>query len=346
MTILFDLLHPAHVHVFRNAIFELQQKGHKVIVTSREKDHTVFLLNKYGIQHECLSTIASNKVGLLFEFMIRAAKLINICRREKPDLMVGIMGAIIAPVGKLMGIPSHTYYDTEMATLTNQYVYKLTTKFITPKCYTDKVPEAIHVSYNGYHELAYLHPKRFVPNPDVLSEIGLKEGDTFFVMRFVSWAASHDIGQAGLSLEMKKQLVEILSEKGKVIITSEKELPEFFEPYRMSVSPEKIHHLLYYATMLYGESATMASEAAVLGTHAFFIDNLGRGYTTEEEEKYQLVFNFKNDAASVAQSVEKVKELLADNNLVNSGRQKRERMLAGTIDLTDFIVQSCLAVKH
>ena len=56
--------------------------------------------------------------------------------------------------------------------------------------------------------------------------------------------------------------------------------------------PEEMHTLLYYATLLYGESATMASEAAVLGTYAVYLDDVGRGYTDEEESKYGLVFNF------------------------------------------------------
>ena len=46
------------------------------------------------------------------------------------------------------------------------------------------------------------------------------------------------------------------------------------------------------ASLLYGESATMASEAAVLGVPAIYLDNTGRCYTREEEEKYGLVFNF------------------------------------------------------
>jgi hypothetical protein len=183
-----------------------------------------------------------------------------------------------------------------------------------------------------------LHPNYFYPNPDVLQEIGLTENDTFIIVRFVSWGASHDVGCTGLTLETKRKVVNDLSKYGRVLISSEKPLTEEFEPYRISVSPEKMHDLLYYATLLYGESATMASECAVLGTHSIFCDFAGRGYTDEEEEKYGLVYNFKLDEENQKKSVDKAIELLNDSELKEKGRQKRELLLKDKIDVTDFMV--------
>jgi predicted glycosyltransferase len=99
-----------------------------------------------------------------------------------------------------------------------------------------------------------------------------------------------------------------------------------------------MHDLLYYATLLYGESATMASECAVLGTHAIYCDFAGRGYTDEEEVKYGLVYNFKLDTDSVRSSLEKAVALLEANNLKNLGRKKREKLLADKIDVTAFMI--------
>ena len=123
-----------------------------------------------------------------------------------------------------------------------------------------------------------------------------------------------------------------------MFITSEKPLPEEFEKYRISVSPEKMHDLLYYATLLYGESATMASECAVLGTHAIFCDFAGRGYTDEEERDYNLVYNFKLDESSQENSIEKAVELLQDPALKTKGREKQKRLLNDKIDVTAFMV--------
>src|SRR5690606_37006503 len=100
--------------------------------------------------------------------------------------------------------------------------------------------------------------------------------------------------------------------------------------------PEQVHHLMAYATLLYGESATMASEAAVLGTHAIFCDFAGRGYTDEEESKYGLVANFRLDPDGQLRSVDKAVEWLDDPRLRAEGQRKRRLLLADTIDVTRF----------
>ena len=66
---------------------------------------------------------------------------------------------------------------------------------------------------------------------------------------------------------------------------------------QLKISPEKIHHLLYFATMFVGDSQTMTSEAAVLGTPAIRCNSfVGRiSYLEEEEHKYGLTFGFTPD---------------------------------------------------
>ena len=67
--------------------------------------------------------------------------------------------------------------------------------------------------YNGQLELAYLHPNYFSPDPSVLDEIGLNEDDTIIFLRFVSWTASHDVGEHGV--KRKIDLVNELAKFGK-----------------------------------------------------------------------------------------------------------------------------------
>ena len=90
----------------------------------------------------------------------------------------------------------------------------------------------------------------------------------FVIMRFVSWGASHDIGHKGLSIEMKRKAVKEILNYAKVFITSEKELPLDLKPYQIKMPLEKIHHILYYSALYFGDGGTMASECAVLGTPA------------------------------------------------------------------------------
>ncbi|MGB2650774.1 MAG: DUF354 domain-containing protein, partial [Candidatus Omnitrophota bacterium] len=241
MKILVDVMHPAHVHFFRKAILEWQ-KEHEVVVTSRDKEMTLELLDKYGIENTCISQQASGLAGLFKELVERDIRLYRIACKFKPDVLTGIAGVSIAHVGKVIGKPSVVFYDTESATLSNAITYPVASVICTPDCYMGQLGRK-HIRYAGYHELAYLHPKRFTPDKGILNEIGLGD-EKFFILRFVSWQASHDIPQKGLSLENKIKLLEILKTHGRVFISSEAQLPPELEPYRLSIGPEKMHNLM------------------------------------------------------------------------------------------------------
>ena len=131
---------------------------------------------------------------------------------------------------------------------------------------------------------------------------------------------------------------------GKVFITSEGELPKEIEEYRIKLAPEKIHSVLYYAKLFYGESATMASESAVLGTPAIYIDNDGRGYTDEQESKYGLVANYKETQEDQKKSILKAIEILSSYNQ-SEWDAKRTRLLKDKIDVTNFLIDKVIKIQ-
>lgn len=191
------------------------------------------------------------------------------------------------------------------------------------------------MTYPGYHELAYLHPDRFTPDADHVHAAGL-EPENYFILRFVSWQASHDLGETGLAYLFKHQLVKKLEKHGRVLITSESPLPADLESYRFSFPPDQMHHLLAHAKMLVGESATMASEAAVLGVPALFISNTGRGYTDELEKRYGLVFNFTRSQTNPI--MQKMDDLLSIPDLRALSQQRRSKLLREKIDTTQWML--------
>ena len=281
-----------------------------------------------------LSRPGTSLAGLAIEILKNDYHLLQICRRDRPDLLLGISESI-THAGRLLGIPSITFTDTEHATLSHLIMTPFADVVCTPSCFGKNFGPH-HIRYKGYHELAYLHPKRFTPDPSVLDEAGLAKDEPFMIMRFVSWKAHHDIGHTGISDQAG--LARQMEHYGRVIITSEKPITPALEKYRVPVPVEKIHDLMYYASMLYGESATMASECAVLGTHAIFCDFAGRGYTDEEERLYGLVFNFRLDKESQKRSREKAVELMQRPALKEEGRQKRLALLKDKIDVTAFFI--------
>lgn len=337
MKLLVEIGHPAHVHQFKNMIWELEKKGHEIQICTIDKEVSLDLLNAYGFKYEILGK--NRGKGLVDKFLFVAKselKMLKIAAKFKPDLFISRASPISVYVSKILNKPNISFNDTEHASV-DKFILPFVDAILTPSCFNRDLGKK-QIRYNGYHELAYLHPNYFNPDSSVLNELGLKTDDKFIILRFVSWAATHDAGHKGLALDDKLKAVHEFEKYGRVFITSEKKLPDELEKYKISVSPENMHHLLYYATLLYGESATMASEAAVLGTHAIFCDYAGRGYTDEEEELYDLVYNFYDERTMGNESLAKALKLLNNPALKEDGKQKRKKLLADKIDVTDYMV--------
>ena len=335
MRILVEILHPAHVHFFRNAIKEWTMRGDDVLVLSREKDVANELLRAYDIPFESISRLPKTKLALVGEMVLRDVRMLTRSLQFKPDVLVGIMGVTIAQVAKIIRRPAIVFYDTENAVLTNKVVYPLAHSVCTPQCYTAPV-NGNHVKYPSYHELAYLHPRRFQADPEIVRAAGVEPNCPFYILRFVSWQASHDVGEAGFDVDFKRHLVQTLLTRGKVLISSEGALPADLEQYRFNAAAKDIHHFLACATLLVGESATMASEAAVLGTPAFYIADTGRGYTDEQEQLYQLCWTFPRNQTSKA--LQTILELLETPDLNTQFEARRRKMLSERTDATSWLI--------
>jgi hypothetical protein len=189
------------------------------------------------------------------------------------------------------------------------------------------------IRFNGYMELCYLHPKYYTPNPEILQLLGIKANEKYVIIRFISWNAAHDFHQHGMSLQFKIQLINELLKHSKIFISSEGPLPDEFQKYKLKVEPGKIHDVLSFASFYIGEGATMASECAMLGTPAIYINSLTAG-TLEEQEKYGLIYGFQKTAGVM----EKVFELFNKINLREEFQERRQHMLNEKIDVTAFLV--------
>jgi predicted glycosyltransferase len=160
MRVLIDILHPAHVHIFKNFINEMKKKGHVILITARDKEVTLKLLDAYRFKYIIISK-SKKGFGLVKEALTRGYKLYKISRRFKPDILIGNVGISIAPVGFITRIPTVVFHNNESAKITNPIVYRLAKYVVTSKSYENSVPNKNHITYDGCHELAYLHPNWF-----------------------------------------------------------------------------------------------------------------------------------------------------------------------------------------
>ncbi len=335
MRFLFDIGHPAEVHTFRNVIKDLREKGHEILVTSRDKEMTLYLLDHYKIPYVSTGRNMRSKIGKIWAFLRNDLKILKAAISFRPDLIINFFSPFAAHVGKLLGKKVIGFHDTEHADLTIKLAKPFTNTIIVPNCYKREYPGKNVIKFNGNFELAYLHPEYFTPDPSVLDLLGVKKGEKYVLLRFVTHTSMHDKGHKGFSDEEKIEITKRFSEHTKVFISSEVPLPDPLRKYELNIPPEKIHDVINYASLLYGESATMTSEAAVLGTPSVFIDIHGRGYT-DEEEIYELVFNFKNTQKDYERSIAKGIEILSIHDRKN-WIANRDKMLSDTIDVSSFM---------
>ncbi|WP_081622848.1 MULTISPECIES: DUF354 domain-containing protein [unclassified Thioalkalivibrio] len=336
MKILVDICHPAHAHFFHHPIRSLTNAGHTVLVTSRDKDVNLAVLQGLEIPHHPLPAPKGKGVfGLARELIQRDYALLQVVKREAPDVMAAIGGTFIAHVGRLTRTPSLVFYDTENARLQNTMTYPFADQIHVPRAYQAKLPQKA-TRYPGYHELSYLHPYQFTPDYQTAHENGLAPDRPNFILRTVGWHANHDLGETGWTQELTNALANYLSRQGNVLISSETPLPPALQQFAYTGSPSKIHHLMAFSNLYIGESATMASECAVLGVPAIYAAHTGRGYITEQQDRYNLARHITDLRFTTIRDA-------IDNTLnipQTTWHERRARLLRDTINVSDYITRT------
>lgn len=232
--------------------------------------------------------------------------------------------------------PHLVFSDTEVSGVYQLFYLPFTDVILTPDSYERDLGKK-HVRFNGYMEMCYLHPNYFVPEATVIKQLGVKKDEVYSLVRFVDWKAVHDIGLSGLTDDNKRVIVNRLLQYGPVFISSECSLPDDLEPYRLHLPSEVMHSVMYFSSLLVAESATMSSEAAVMGTPAVFIDPVGRGYTRDQEKSYGMVTGCRpKERDKILRSIDRI---LKDREYRKQQQQKSNPIILEKIDVTAFMVE-------
>lgn len=330
MRILIDIGHPGHVHLFRPFVLIMQKRGHQFLFTCREKEFEKELLKAADFNFVSFGKKYNSTAGKIFGLLKFDFLEVIQAIRFKPDLFLSHGSPYAAHAAWVLRKTHISLEDTGNKEQIRLYL-PFTKHVLTPNVLKQDLGIK-QIRYNGYHELAYLHPKYFQVKKDVHELLGLKSYEKFVLLRFVSWNASHDKGQSGFSEINKEDIINYLKDRYRLFISSEGKVPMKYQKYLIKIAPEDMHTILAGASMFIGEGATMASEAGVLGTPAIYVNSLKSAYN-EDQENYGLVFNFRNGNGVIA----KVKELESIPNLAQSFQIKREKLIADKIDVTALL---------
>jgi hypothetical protein len=268
MRILIDIGHPGHVHLFKNFAKEMINRKNEVLFTTREKECEIELLIFYKFKYISFGQKYNSVFGKILGLFFFDIKMLIISIQFKPDLFLSHGSIYAAQVSKLMNKPHISFEDTgnyEQIRLYKPFTDIILTSDVFPYNYGSK-----QIRYNGHHEISYLLKKYFTPQ--IINK-------RYAIFRLVSWNASHDIGQSGIPQYLIDSLISILmSNNIEILISSEKDVPPHLEKYKIKIKPEEMHNYLANAIILIGEGATMAMEAALLGTPSIYVNTLKRSY--------------------------------------------------------------------
>lgn len=314
----------------------MEKMGHSVSIVASKKDITLDLLNSYGFKYYNIGSYGKGMVSKLINLFILDFKMLFIVRKINPDLIMGISTIRGSHAGWILGKKTFIFTDTEHAKEQLLLFVPFASRIFTPSCFSSKLGRK-QIVYNGYHELAYLYPNWFKPSEDIFETLGIKPSEKYYILRFISWSATHDIGKKGLSYDDKKDLVNFLSKTGKVFISNEGTLEPDLEPYKVKIPVTKIHDALRFASCYIGEGGTMANEAAILGTPSILINPLNAGIFDELSNKYKLMYKFNTGSEALTFVKENINTLNRKSNGSNL-----KRLMEDKIDVTQEIIKIAL----
>lgn len=329
--------HPAHFHMLKEAAKNLSKNGHSIHFVIKKKDVLEDLLTNEGLPYTIIREGRTDSFFGLAKSVIGME--INMCkflRRNKIDILVGSTLSFAARC--IMRVPTIVMGedDADVVPRFAKMVYPWASAILTPEVCDNGKWDKKSIKYQSYQELAYLHPNQFRPDIDTVRKY-IQGDKPYFILRFAKLNAHHDTGIKGINKGIALHIISQLKAFGEVFITSERTLETELEPYRISINPSDMHHVIAFASLYIGDSQTMAAEAGVLGTPFIrFNDFVGRiGYLRELEDAYHLGFGFTSDKYD--KMYEAIDDLLNMTDRKDVFQRRRNTMLAEKIDYAKFL---------
>ncbi len=337
--------HPAHFHMFKHMVAELESRGIGVDYLVKRKDMLEELVQRSGHRYFVVRSqvrTAKGRLGLAKALIDMELNMVRYILRRRPRLVIGTYAPVLSHLTRVPFIVC-CEDDTSVVSRFARTSYPYAKAILAPKYCNGGQWDAKMTKYAGFQKLAYLHPNWFVPRFDVVEPYLRHPERPFAVLRFAQLQAHHDEGVHGMSNQLALRLVEKLSPTYDVYITSERKLDPGLEPFRLDINPLDIHHWMAYASIYIGDSQSMAVEAAMLGTPSVrFSDFAHRiGVLNALEERYKLTVGIPSDDEERLFQV--IDQLAGMPDLRSEFQRRRQAMLAEQIDVTRFFTDFVLS---
>jgi len=339
MKVLFVVYHPVDPYIVFETAKKIQDEGGEVLFVIIEKEDIIkTIIDSYGYENIVIGKNKKSNINKALQFFTITFKLKSIIKKFSPSVVFSTMSPDLSAALMLSKIPLICWSDTEIATFNYKYSHRRIDSILQTESYYKDTPFKNIIEFNGYKELAYLHPNIFKPDESILNELGLTVKDRIVLMRFSALTSIHDIGLESEILSNESKLfnfvekIEKLYDVKVLISMTERELGKRFDKYKLNIHPSKYIHLLSFCTLYFGEGTTTASESGVLGVPWINIQQTKRGYLIDQEKNYGLGFRTNN----MDEAFKKGDEYLKKYNIKTEWALKKEKLIQDKIDVSAF----------
>src|SRR6266481_2254674 len=275
-----DLDNTPHVPFFAPIIEELQKCNYSVMVTARDCFQVRELADLLHLNYKLIGHHSGkSKIRKVAGLCFRALQLIPTILRERPDLAISHCSRSQLIASILCRVSSFFLGDYEFATA---WIFVYPTWHMRPEVIPDEtlpMYPSRNLKYPGIKEDVYV--PRFVPNPGIRSQFGLRDEDLVVTVRPAASEAHYHSEQSD---ELFEAAVEYLSNepdlKFVALPRSEKQAmhvrnrwPELFSSGKMRI-PEKVVdglNLIWNSDFVISGGGTMNREAAALGVPVYSV---------------------------------------------------------------------------
>jgi len=339
-TIGFFPAHPSQLWMMK-ALYDSSPRNVRIQWYIRDKDVTKDLIDSFGFQYTLVSKAKKGILGNALELISNIIKFMWLSKRDNIDLWFSKYGAVNIS-SWLLRIRNISFNDddADVVPAIAYTSYPFANKVLCTTWTRMSQFESNAIFYNSFHELFYLHPKRFTKNlHQALISLQMRTLPPYIIIRLSSLEAHHDVNAKGISEALLKTIIHKIECKFQVFISSEKKLFPPFTKYQLKIAPSEIHNVLAHASACIGDSQTMIAEAAVLGVPALRISSFSKkiGYLEELERRGLCKSIHPNDYSSILIELD-----LLFASIKKGLQEPKNKLIDDTIDPVDFFWQEIL----
>lgn len=341
MNILIDFVHPADVNFYKNAVKILLGRGIGIISIVRPRGRLISVTRKElpYLDFKVLGKHYSNTFVKIFGLIKRDFELISYSNKIDFDVGTSFGSINLVHITRFLRKPSVLFGDDTEYRLAYYLGNFLAEWDVRPKL--NPVRGKNLLKYNGFKELAYLHPNYFKPDRKVLEQYGITPNNYVFI---------RDVSRVSLNYKNMRQIslpevIRSLDKSGLDVVLSleDKTKAESLKDKCIILEEpvDDIFSLMNFALFTLSSGDTMARESCLVGTPTIYTGGrdmcvnaelIKKGCMFKVDEKLTL-----NDA---------IKNIIENDVKKETKRRIEDAIKYEWMDTTEVIINCLLSVIY